>query len=297
MHFHKMMRKLILLFAIQLFLVSILLAPARQVLAEDGGADTGGGNICDERNSAILLDIKGAGLPRSKGLQLRSTPMMDLAGIDRLEDFSGSQLQQWLDLTLQKLEKKSPYTAQVLKQIIGELRFFKTDFTPYRSFRANIDPEICKPEDVRAAAIYKGTGLVFISRPLFNKLDLYSQMGLIIHEALRAAQITLGVGGLNSELQNLTRSILIGTSENLDENPFIQRMRGSQIDGAVSAYDPESLGSMRLLSIASLIEQLRIRYPQEAAKALPREEKAKLRISKEYIRQAIAEPNEKVPEL
>lgn len=224
-----------------------------------GGSDTGGGNVCVSAiGEATLLELIGT-TSHLKGDQLKSTKTMMKSGLDYLLDLPKSRAWKLAQDRLTALAAKSPKTSALIQQQLGRIAPLETPFVPEIAISADVDGVQCNGV-VKAAAIYKLPALIFISLPLYNAMDLESQAGLFIHEALRQIQIYGNGDGTDRDLQTLTREIMSGHAGALDDSSFFSRLTydaDGSLDVNASRFLPENMMTMQLAEMVRVPVYLR----------------------------------------
>lgn len=196
-----------------IFALSLLSTPGWAQTAR-GGDISGGGSGClrsDLQERAFLLDFSGAPskLPTrsAPGSEIPVSPTMRRLGF------------QWIGLeslpAMRVLRERlavwrSPETNGSITRIESMMSSLILAATPFRiGFRPRALPgqeRVCPVEQTFTAAVYFNQR-VMISIPAWNQLDLISQAGLILHEALRHAQLTRN-GDQSDESEGLIRLLV-----------------------------------------------------------------------------------------
>jgi hypothetical protein len=192
-----------------------------------GTRDGGGGNICQlPEQIPVLLDFvgdyeKGLWVPaRQLGEQLTLSEAGIQLGMAPVKVLT-AKLESRLEVIFQKHQATSPKTIKLLKDSIKSIYFFGTQIGFRRAIGAEwTEGHICSANNTRAA-VYYSNGFAILSIPIWNSLDLESQVGLLIHEGLRHIQLFLGHNGTDLDLQRITRDLVFSSEDlSLDGSYF-----------------------------------------------------------------------------
>lgn len=234
---------------IQVFVVGAFLAMffSSQSFAQSGRIGSGGGNVCFIQGRPILLDFvrPKMTLDLSKpGVKFEFQSRYRRLGLQPFRAISNPHLQQEVSGILDQL-KDYQSIQHLLKlslekfQALGVEGKFAALGADYGSSEG-----LCSMENTKAAVIFHSTYL-FVSVELWNQLDLLSQVGLVIHEALRMLQNIYQFKMTDRELQDLTYALvskdLVNFSKILGdcisrEDQGLARLRSALIDMAQDLF-------------------------------------------------------------
>lgn len=163
-------------------------------LAREGGFSDGGGCVVSANNKALLLDMVYTDTLLStqvRGDQLEVSQAMKNIGIFPVSISHLRSLQLAREL-VKKWDGSGDIWIQYLQDTLNHLHLLPYHGIPYRILKTT--RELCTPQknsnsDARPVVIFDKENGLLVSVLDFNRMDLYSQAGLWIHEAFRAIQV------------------------------------------------------------------------------------------------------------
>ncbi len=200
-----------------------------------GGAATGGGSICTtaavNNGQPMLLDLALSNLPNLidppyTGTRLRDTKVAEALNAgpinlhqNRAYKYALARIKAWGH------KPGSKYSMALVKEGLKSIQFLITPLRIKHLSRIYLPPRsICQKANLQTAILFDN-GFLYISLPVWNKLGLLSQAGLLIHESLRNVQILQQLDGTDADLERLTAKILMpydGTTQ-MDAQPFFAK--------------------------------------------------------------------------
>ncbi len=215
-----------------------------------GGAATGGGSICTtaavNNGHPMLLDLALSNLPNLidppyTGTRLRDTKVDEALNAgpinlhqNRAYKYALARIKAWGH------KPGSKYSMALVKEGLKSIQFLITPLRIKHLSRIYLPPRsICQKANLQTAILFDN-GFLYISLPVWNKLGLLSQAGLLIHESLRNVQILQQLDGTDADLERLTAKILMpydGATQ-MDAQPFFAKYisNGSRSDFLHPAY-------------------------------------------------------------
>ncbi len=216
----------------QPLLVLLLLAFTAPAFA--GGTGGGGGTYCINpavnKGRPVLLDLadKYVNDKPSTGTRFYADKLAKVIGFDRI-DLTHNVAYQMALAAIHKwsLRPSSENSMHLVEIGLETMPFYETPLEIKTLSRIYLAPNsICKKSDLYATILYKD-GADYISIPAWNRLGLLSQTAMLVHEALRTAQIMQKLDGSDADLQRLTKTIAgyydNGGSTHLDNDPFFAK--------------------------------------------------------------------------
>ena len=216
----------------QPLLTLLLLAFTAPALA--GGTGGGGGTYCINpainKGRPVLLDLADRYVldnPRT-GTKLHADKLAKVIGFDRI-DLTRNVAYQMALAAIHKwsLRPGSENSMHLLEIGLETMPFYETPLKIKTLSRVYLAPDsICKESDLHATILYKNDA-DYISIPAWNRLGLLSQTAMLVHEALRTAQIMQKLDGSDADLERLTK-IIAGYYDNggithIDDDPFFAK--------------------------------------------------------------------------
>ncbi len=200
-----------------------------------GGAATGGGSICTtaavNNGHPMLLDLALSNLPNLidqayTGTRLRDTKVAEALNAgpinlhqNRAYKYALARIKAWGH------KPGSKYSMALVKEGLKSIQFLITPLRIKHLSRIYLPPRsICQKANLQTAILFDN-GFLYISLPVWNKLGLLSQAGLLIHESLRNVQILQQLDGTDADLERLTAKILMpydGATQ-MDAQPFFAK--------------------------------------------------------------------------
>lgn len=195
--------------------VLILLLAGPQGLGR-GGDSSGGGSVVETEHGSVLLDLylhpKWDPTKQKPGVKLPHTPFQEQLGLGWWNK-DQSPVMHYL---FERLRVWKPMgrglVLSIAAVLTGKTQFFYTfdKLRRYAGFHlpdsVEVDNEALK---VRTAILYDRLLGPVIYAPLWNKLSIETQAGLLIHEALRYFQAVHPQSISESQLQDLVATILL----------------------------------------------------------------------------------------
>lgn len=233
----------------------------QRAIAGSGNSSGGGSySVTDENHQyKMLLDfyVSFNRRPDQKpGVPLKQTKAFNKLHIEKLQNSQHPAMTE----ALRRLAIWAPYSRDLVGEILKELTDQHFYYVSYRfNFKAE-DPFIPKgvtvdPEKLSLIAFYTDELGVLFSQPEFDALDFNSQVGAIIHEALRGVQRYRSLS--DEALQNVTDTLVLAAPTvgfNLEEDFKIPPL---SID----------VGSARLAQKVNLISQAFKKYEHAVSAA------------------------------
>lgn len=168
----------------------------------------------------------------------------DFADVRSTESFkvASSKVNQWLT--------NSPVVAKLILQALSSMQFkcVNHGIELSRTYEGNIDAN-----SVRTAVLYHKQHGAILSVPVWERLGLKSQAGLLVHEALRHISIQYGLALSHISIQNLTAQIFFaqpsaGNSlddESLLSGHLLDKLRTlKRINRELRALEPRLIASL-----------------------------------------------------
>ena len=223
-----------------------------------GGMSDGGGCLLHKPPAKpLLIDLiyTGSSVFREEaGDQIEPASKIYEIKIDKLKSYL-------LALSfLEGLNEHSKIWGQYLHSALKSLRHLTFHATPF--YFRNLQQQFCLPlplsiaeqtPEIRPVVIFDRKVGLILSVPDFNSLDLKSQAGLWIHEAIRLIQILVDQEVDGVTVYEITASILSGKSSELDgrfsmPKALRERLTRDQIDFNESQNFCKSLAQKKVFN-------------------------------------------------
>jgi hypothetical protein len=249
------MARMVVLFVVT-WLTVLHSAPALCAGGEGGGMGSGGGSYADVSGHLVLLDLYvNGGMVGSSRFLLPRTEAFNKLGIERLNGWNTNS-----DVFLEAQRRVARWTAP--SPVLTRMLLEALQFAPIYYMRYQIgvhDHNYFIPDQFlqngsisvhTGALTIKNLGVV-IDAGAFEKTDSESQVGLIVHEAVRYVNIVYGIALPPENLQLLTKTLIQGSPEN--ENLNTPSMLGHRLYNAVTEVPMATVdiaGACQALQIA-----------------------------------------------
>jgi len=234
--------------------------------------ESGGGTLVRTSQGTGLLDLylynKEAFFSKKAGSPLPESPSYKEFGFDYLY----SKDIQIVSKTLKQIDKwsvSSPIMAEFISDQVKRVPIYFTSYRlPSNKETAYIPAKSNFPSgSLQLVALYLAKTGVFVEKQKFDQLSESNQMAIIIHEALRHAQITWESGMSDETLQRVTAMVLrdpapgmsldhasymngVILSNTVDDKDLITE--NHKLAKAVCSFRPQHCYSLRALFVPAL---------------------------------------------
>jgi hypothetical protein len=197
-----------------------------------GPESGGGGNVCAVANKLRALDIADVSSSKYESAinkmvkpirfsrQTRTSEYVTVNAATAFEQFgyididAGYLLDGGYGFLLGELRREVPGTSAsaALAEAAQDLRVFAVPTLPgHGAIDADFsETKSCSSMNTTAAVLYNWNLGIVLDAKIWNRLDSFNQVTLLVHEALRNIQIRFGSKFSNLELQKLTSAFVTG---------------------------------------------------------------------------------------